>query len=147
MSKLKQLRPRPVHVFAAACGESGPNSRIFQGTCDVMSRLLVPAVSEVDVCRRDSRMFVQRLIRSQHYCQRYEGEQCQKSRGRLVVLGIVNVVSECRLDTVPDQDTWTVQDFAQFVRNFVALAIKDSLTFENAQERDKLLVSRFMKTL
>ena len=38
------------------------------------------------------------------FCYRDECEQCQKSRGRLVVLGIVNVVSACRLDTVPDQD-------------------------------------------
>ena len=38
------------------------------------------------------------------FCYRDECEQCQNSRGRLVVLGIVNVVSACRLDTVPDQD-------------------------------------------
>ena len=41
---------------------------------------------------------------SAHLSQRDECEQCQKSRGRLVVLGIVNVVSARRLDTVPDQD-------------------------------------------
>ena len=47
-------------------------------------------------------------------------KRIKKSRGRLIALGIVNVVSTCGLDTVTHQVlAQSVQDFSEFVRNCV----------------------------